>query len=150
MQIGKIIGRALLASLEANLLVLPASLLVFYPFIQQYELQAEWQHWVGSGLFGLGAGLVISWGLLVPATVVLETRKRSMSRQELAGSLGTLSLALLIFATLTYKGFSRPGDQGKTLLFALLMTIMIVTWAYTIRYKNRIRNTEAPAPNTPD
>ena len=136
----KLIGRGLLASFEANLLVLPASLLAFYPFVRQYHLLWRWQDWVGSGLCALVFGLVVSVGMLVPATVVLETRKPNMSRGELAGSLGTLSLVLLILSTLIYKGFSRPGDQGLTLLFALLMTIIFITWAFTLRYKNRTRN----------
>lgn len=140
MQTGKILGRGLLASIEANLLVFPATLLVFYPFVKQYRLLYTWQDWVGSGLCALAFGLGISFFLLLPTTVVLETRKRNMSRQELAGSLGTLSLVLLILATLFYKGFSRPGDQGRVLLFAMLMTIIFVTWAFTTRYKHRSRS----------
>lgn len=136
----KIPQKALLAALESCMLLFPAGVLFFFPFVETYELVGVYQTLGFSGLCMLVFSLGISILILVPATVMIEKFKEGVSRQELAGSLSTISLILVLGATLTYKGFTKPGDQGKILLFSLLMTIIFVSYIFTVRYKHRTRD----------
>lgn len=133
----KILQKALLAALESCMLLFPVGVLFFFPFVETYERPDVFQTLGFSGLCMLVFSLGISLLILVPATVVIEKVKEGVSRQELAGSLSTISLILVLGATLAYKGFTKPGDQGKILLFSLLMTIIFVSYVFTVRYKHR-------------
>lgn len=144
MKIGSTILQALLAALEANLLILPVGFLFFYPIMIQYEFTTWWETPLYSAACMLGFGLAVSIFFLAPVATVIESLKQEVSREELVGKLGALGLILLLAATLAYKAFqnaelSKPGQQGKLLLFGMLMAIMLVTWTFTIRYKYRSR-----------
>ena len=136
----KILQKALLAALESCLLLLPAGVLFFFPFAETYELLNIYQTFGFSGLCMLVFSLSISFFILVPSTVVIEQVKEKVSREELAGALSTISLVLVLGATLAYKGFTKPGDNGKILLFSLLMTIIFVSYIFTVRYKHRTQH----------
>lgn len=128
---------ALLAALETCLLVLPLGVLLFFPFIQEYEF-LNWESDVlYSGGLMLAFSCAISFAILVPATTLLQMRKRDISLPELGASLSSISLALVLGGTLIYNRFSKPGAQGKLLLFGLLMALMVVTWVFTVRYTHR-------------
>ncbi len=136
----KIIQKALLAALESCMLLFPAGVLFFFPFINTYELSGIYQTLGFSGLCMLVFSLGISLLILVPATVLIEKIRENVSREELAGALSSISLILVLGATLAYKGFTKPGDQGKILLFSLLMTIIFVSYIFTVRYKHRTQH----------
>ena len=140
----KILQKALLAALESCLLLFPAGVLFFFPFVETYELQELYQTFGFSGLCMLIFSFSISLFILVPATVVIEKVKERVSREELAGALSTISLVLVLGATLAYKGFTKPGDNGKILLFSLLMTIIFVSYIFTVRYKHRTQHFPGP------
>lgn len=144
MKIGNTILHALLAAVEANLLILPVGILFFYPIMVQYEFTTWWETPLYSAGCMLVFGLAVSLFFLTPVTTVIETLKKDVSRPELVGKLGALGLGMLLTATLAYKAYqsaelAKPGEQGKLWLFGMLMAIMLVTWTFTIRYKYRSR-----------
>ena len=126
-------GPALRAALEASLILTPVGVLAFYPFIQEYQLLDPAANVFYAAACALGATLGISLLVLVPASLAILHLRRQVSRKELAGSLGTLALLMVLGATLLYKGFAGPGSTGQLLLFALLFTIMGITWLFSLR-----------------
>lgn len=138
-----IIRPALIAAIETSLMLVPLGLVIFYPFILPYELNSTAYQLLYCAGCMLGCSAVLSLFVLVPTTFLMETGKRKVSRKEMAGALGAVSLVLVLGATLIYKGFTPPGDIGKLLLFGLLMTIMAVTWTYTLRYEAKTKHYEA-------
>ena len=140
----KILQKALLAALESCVILFPAGVVFFFPFIETYELLQVYQTLGYAGLCALIFCFSISLFVLVPATVIIEKSKQRVSRQELAGALSTISLILIVGATLAYKGFTMPGDQGQVLLFSLLMTIIFFSYIFTVRYKNRTQHFPGP------
>lgn len=138
---GKYIFRhALLAALETSLLGVPLGLLLFYPFILQYEF-FDWEtNLMYSGAIMVAFASAMSFAVLVPATYLLQVWKKNISYPELGASLSTLSLVMVLGGTLIYNRFSKPGPQGKLLLFGLLMALMLVTWVFTVRYTQRKKN----------
>ena len=126
------------------MILFPAGVLFFFPFVETYELPYLYQTFGFAGLCMLVFSFGVSLLVFVPATLVIEKVKEKVSREELAGALSSISLVLVLGATLAYKGFTKPGDQGKILLFALLMTLIFVSYIFTVRYKHRTRHFPGP------
>lgn len=145
----KIFPRGLLASLEASLILLPAGTLFFFPFVETFRFVETYESLIGSAICALAFGLGLSLLILLPSTAIIETTRKRVTRQELAGALNTIGLVLVLGATLAYKGFTQPGEQGKILLFSLLMNIIFISYIFTVRYKHRTRDFPEPEPNNP-
>ncbi|MEM7039672.1 MAG: hypothetical protein AAF570_22045 [Bacteroidota bacterium] len=134
-----VLRAALIAALETSLLLTPLGVLIFLPFVMEYDLLDMKINLLYSGLLMCGSSLALALLVLVPTTYVIENTPREVSRKELTGSLGTMALSLVLVATLLYKGFEAPGNTGKLLLFSLLMSIMVVTWTFALRYDRKSR-----------
>ncbi|HHG84976.1 MAG TPA: hypothetical protein ENJ82_09540 [Bacteroidetes bacterium] len=134
---------ALIAALETSILLTPLGMLFFYPFVSAYESPDVPTNLLDGAIYMLEFGAALSFLVLMPATLYLESKKKGISRKELTGSLGTMAMFMVLTALLIYKGFEAPRTIGLLLLFGLLMSIMAVTWTFALRYDRKSKRSVA-------
>lgn len=139
MKMQKTLTSALMSALETAVLLAPLGMLLFYPFVAEYESPEIFRNLVLAVLWMAGFSASLAFLVLVPATVYLEWKKKGISRKELAGSLATIALVMVLASLLVYKGFEGPGQTGLRLLFGLLMSIMAGTWVFALRYHRKAK-----------
>jgi hypothetical protein len=137
-----IVFPALMSALETTLLMAPLGILFFYPIAAEYEYPNALYILFACVLWMMATCGVLAFIVLVPATLYLEWKKKGISQKELAGSLATLALALVLIALMVYKG-EGLGEQGLRVLFGLLMSIMAGTWTFALRYHRKAKNRNA-------
>ncbi|MEM0997773.1 MAG: hypothetical protein AAGN35_11855 [Bacteroidota bacterium] len=139
MKLQKTLSSALMSALETSVFLTPLGVLLFYPFVAEYDSPDIARNLLNAALCMAGFSAALAFLVLVPATVYLEWKKQGISRKELAGSLATLALVLVLTSLLVYKGFEGPGQTGLRLLFGLLMSIMAGTWVFALRYHRKAK-----------